>query len=88
MGKETGCAQKSAKVEILAEYANLPRRSRPDAHNINEAIVDLNNEESAVTKLFVRVAQAYRILMTRAFKGIRLYIEDQETRDYVRSLLK
>ena len=88
MGKETGCAQSAAKDEIMEKHAHLPRRLRPDRNSINEVVVDLDNLDSAVTKLFIRVAQAYRILMTRAFKGIRLYIEDQETRDYVRSLLK
>lgn len=87
MGKETGCAQSSAKEEIMKQFADLPRSLRPDKKNINEAVVDLNNEASAITKLFIRVAQAYRILMTRAFKGIRLYIEDKETRDYIKSLL-
>ena len=87
LGKETGCAQSAAKEEVLQQYSHLRKKDRPDKNSLNETVVDLNNEESAVTKLFVRVAQAYRILMTRAFKGIRLYIEDKETRDYVKSLL-
>lgn len=87
MGKETGCAQSAAKDELMEQYSHLPRRSRPERNSLNEAIVDLNDLDSAVTKLYIRVAQAYRILMTRAFKGIRLYIEDEETRNYVKSLL-
>ena len=33
------------------------------------------------------IAQAYRILLTRGIKGVCLYIEDEETREYVRRLL-
>lgn len=86
-GKETGCAQSAAKDEVYDSYSALPRNERLARADIDKAVVDLDNLNSAVTKLFMRVAQSYRILMTRAFKGICLYIEDKETRDYVNSLL-
>lgn len=38
--------------------------------------------------MFQTVVQAYRILMTRAIKGITIYIKDEETRKYVRQLLE
>ncbi len=38
--------------------------------------------------LFNTIVQAYRILMTRAIKSICIYIEDEETRKYVQSILK
>lgn len=41
----------------------------------------------AAHALFETVAQAYRILLTRAIKGVTIYIKDEETRAYVRELL-
>jgi DUF2075 family protein len=87
LGKETGCAQSSAKEEIMKKFEYLPIKEKPNKKSINEAVVCIDNQDSAVTKLFMRVSQAYRILMTRAFKGVCLYIEDDETRNYVKSLL-
>lgn len=37
--------------------------------------------------LFDVTAQAYRILMTRAIKTLTIYVEDAETREYLRTLL-
>ncbi len=34
------------------------------------------------------IAQSYRILLTRGIKGVCVYIEDKETREYIKSLLK
>ena len=42
----------------------------------------------AVHMFFNAVTQAYRILLTRAIKGVTIYIKDEETRAYVRKLLK
>lgn len=39
------------------------------------------------TELSNRIKRAYRILLTRAFKGVYLWIEDRETRDYISSKL-
>lgn len=33
------------------------------------------------------IAQSYRILMTRGIKGVCIYVEDKETREYLKSLL-
>ncbi|MCF0186691.1 MAG: DUF2075 domain-containing protein, partial [Bacteroidaceae bacterium] len=41
-----------------------------------------------IARLFKAQKQAYRILMTRAMKGMCIYIQDEETRNYVKSLLK
>lgn len=41
----------------------------------------------AVNMFFNAVTQAYRILLTRAIKGVTIYIKDEETRAYVRKLL-
>lgn len=88
LGKETGCAQSSAKDELMSRYSHLPAKQRPRRNELDAAEVDIYNVNSNITKLYMRVSQAYRILMTRAFKGVRLYIEDKETRDYIRSLME
>lgn len=36
-------------------------------------------------KLIKAIVQSYRILMTRAMKGVYVWIEDEETREYVKS---
>lgn len=45
------------------------------------------NDFPAANAMFQTVVQAYRILMTRAIKGVTIYIKDKETRKYVRQLL-
>ena len=50
--------------------------------------VEADNPRFPKTREFFQtIKQAYRILFTRAIKGVFLYIEDKETREYVRSLL-
>lgn len=39
-------------------------------------------------KFFKRVVQSYRILLTRAVRGVVIYIHDLETREHVRRLLE
>lgn len=39
-------------------------------------------------RFFKRVIQAYRILLTRAVRGVVIYIHDPETREHVRQLLE
>lgn len=52
-------------------------------------VVEIGREEfPKANAMFRTVVQAYRILMTRAIKGITIYIKDAETREYVRQLLK
>ena len=51
--------------------------------------VEADNPRFPKTREFFHtIKQAYRILFTRAVKGVYLYIDDKETREYVRSLLK
>lgn len=40
------------------------------------------------TNLFNKIAQSYRILMTRGIKGVCLYVHDIETRNYIKKLLE
>jgi hypothetical protein len=56
----------------------LVRRARNEKHT-NEATVAMLQE---------KIAQAYRIILTRALKGAFLWIKDPETRAYVTSSLR
>lgn len=51
-------------------------------------VVDDAPDESFTKLLFDKIAHAYRILLTRGIKGACLYIQDEETREYVRGLLE
>lgn len=46
-----------------------------------------HGEGASTVELTKKVAQAYRILMTRALKGMYLWIKDAETREYIVSSL-
>lgn len=66
----------------------LPASMRLQKNEITEYEVKLDGSMPATQIYFEKMAQAYRILMTRGIKGLCLYIEDKETRDYVESMLK
>jgi Uncharacterized conserved protein len=52
-------------------------------------LIDADDDTMPRTReLFECVMQAYRILLTRTIKGARIYIKDEETREYVRQLLR
>ena len=62
----------------------------PDANfetGIDRTIRNARNEPDAEgpmqRKLLIAVLQSYRILLTRAMKGIYLYVEDDETREHL-----
>lgn len=77
-----GSSRKKAKDEQKAKTKHL--RMRVDDTDLVEA----DNPNYPYTQMFFQtIAQAYRIVMTRAIKGICIYIKDKETRDYVRSIL-
>jgi hypothetical protein len=42
----------------------------------------------ASRELLLRLKQAYRILLSRAIRGVYVWIEDEETRDYVSAVLR
>ena len=52
-------------------------------------LIEVKDDGSApfTYKLFKAIAGAYRILLTRAVKGVYLYIQDDETREYIKTLL-
>ncbi len=53
----------------------------------NKDITLVNTDMPATAKLFQKVTEAYRILLTRATKGNVLYIKDEETRNYIKQLI-
>lgn len=79
------CSLSSAKKEI----ENLRRQKGyrgPNAKRI--PLIPLSAENMPETaKFFRRLVQSYRILLTRAVRGVVIYIHDLETREYVRKLL-
>lgn len=80
---ETGTSNaKSAAVKELADY--WKKRHVKKANMPMLTISGL----PACDKLRETVFQAYRILLTRGIRGTAIYIKDEETRNYVRGLLK
>ncbi|MBK7393983.1 MAG: DUF2075 domain-containing protein [Chloracidobacterium sp.] len=54
-----------------------------------KAAVKRDMEDSqAIANLMLRVRRGYRILMTRAIKGVYVWCEDPETRDHLSSLIR
>jgi DUF2075 family protein len=57
--------------------------------NFETCLIPVNNSSFPEgQKLFECMVQAYRILFTRGIKEISLYIYDDETREYIKSLLE
>ena len=84
--RANSCSLAQAKNEQIA----IRRRKgyRGDAAK-RIPLVPLEAEDMPMTKMFFRrVIQAYRILLTRAVRGVFIYIHDQETRAHVRELLQ
>ena len=86
---ETGLQSKrnAAFKEQCAINDRLPKsRSLPHSE-IRQMIVEDDGSTPAIETFFEKIAQAYRILFTRGIRGVCLYVQDRETREYVRSLL-
>lgn len=79
------CSLSRAKKEL----ENLRRQKGYKGSNAKKIpLVPLAVENMPETaKFFRRLVQSYRILLTRAVRGVVIYIHDQETREYVRKLL-
>lgn len=84
-------ANKSSLSQARKELINYRRglgMSRREAEKI--PLIPVNIDECMFPKttiLIKTVLQAYRILMTRAVRGVYLYIHDKETREHIRKLL-
>lgn len=79
------CSLSSAKKEV-------EKLSRQKGYKGSKAkkipLIPLSVENMPETaKFFRRVVQSYRILLTRAVRGVVIYIHDSETREHVRNLL-
>ena len=83
--KET--ANNLTKTRALGEQRRYERSLGLPARTIE--LVEGDNDDFPCTQAFFQtIAQAYRIVLTRAVKGVCIYIKDEETRKYVCSLLK
>ena len=60
------------------------RRTKSDAKKEAKA----GNGSSAHDRLLERLVRGYRVLLTRAIKGMYVWFEDDETRAHVEGLLK
>ena len=77
--------EKDARREFNRRRASWQMRKSLNVTSI-EIPKDATSKPQAQELLNV-IAMSYRILMTRGSKGVCLYIKDEETRKYVRSLL-
>lgn len=77
---------KSDKVKAK-EALNLAKKHGKYRGKVSGIIPSKLDGFPAVNMFFNAVTQAYRILLTRAIKGVTIYIKDEETRAYVRKLL-
>ena len=79
-------ANKSTRSRALKEHKEYLKSL--GVRNREIRWVEADNPRFPKTREFFHtIKQAYRILFTRAVKGVYLYIDDKETREYVRSLL-
>lgn len=79
-------ANGSTRKRAKDEQRELFRARRLRTSDID--MVEADNLNAPYTQAFFQtIAQAYRIVLTRAIKGVCIYIKDKETREYVRSLL-
>ena len=63
---------------------SLPRSERTPF----DGVLKVDKKHPQAWEYASTIAQAYRILLTRGIKGVCLYIKDEETRNFVKSLLK
>lgn len=86
----TGSTKKSAVDEYTQYYKSRRKRYSRDAYlkiTGNKLYKAYDPKLPKCTRFFQTIAQAYRILMTRAIKGIYIYVADDETRQHLQSLL-
>lgn len=84
--KANETANKFTKSRALKEQVNYARSI--GIRNPEIRLVEADNPRFPLTcQFFKTIQQTYRILFTRVMKGVYLYIQDKETREYVRSLI-
>ena len=80
-------AIKSLRSKALKEQQRLRNKKSLKAEQVGY-IKAFDPNAPIATQLFLAIAKGYRILLSRAIRSAVLYIKDEETRNYVRSLLK
>lgn len=80
-------AIKSLRSKALKEQQKLQGKRTLKAEQVG-LVKAFDPDAPVTTQLFLAVAKGYRILLSRAIKSAAIYIKDEETRNYVRSLLK
>ena len=76
-------ARDESEKPFKALQKRLPRYLRREFNGM----LKIDDEHPQAKEYASTLAQAYRILLTRGIKGVCVYIEDDETRNYVKSLL-
>lgn len=85
----TNSSRKMAFEEQVALLKSKGLSVKKAKERLENFPVVANDRNTPYTTAFFRtIVQAYRILFTRAVKGIYVYIQDDETRTYVQELLK
>lgn len=84
--EETGIS--SIKSKAKKAFKLLPPKDKKRYMFEGAPLYSQDMDDDNIKRLFKALSQAYRILMTRALKGIGIYIQDEETREYIKSLLK
>ena len=73
---------------VKEQIALAKKRGRKRVSGDNLGLVPFISDDQPFTNAFAKtVLQAYRILLTRAVRGVCLYVKDKETRDHIRELL-
>lgn len=80
-------AIRSLRSKALKEQQKLQGKRTLKAEQVG-LVKAFDPNAPVATQLFLAVAKGYRILLSRAIKSAAIYIKDEETRNYVRSLLK
>ena len=92
LSKAVDRANKSSVAQARHEQELYRRRQGfrgSEAKDIPLIPLDVDRGEFPKTAAFFKtIVQAYRILMTRAVRGVSLYIRDRETRDHIREMLR
>ena len=85
----TDSSRKKAVDEQIEINKRLPRSLQRTVEEIKKGniVVETDGSTPMAYAFLETIVQAYRILLTRAVKGVFLYIQDDETRKYLQSLL-
>jgi DUF2075 family protein len=85
----TKSSRKKAVDEQIEINKKLPKYLQRKHKEIEKGqiVVQADGSTPMAYAYFETIVQAYRILLTRAVKGVYLYIKDDETREYIKTLL-